>query len=413
MISDRIYQAGISVYHAGIGLAAIAGNKKARKWIEGRKEIFRILEEKKIEFQDKKVIWMHCASLGEFEQGRPVLEILREKHPDFFFLLTFFSPSGYEYRKNETLADLVTYLPADTALNAGRFIELVNPQIALFVKYDFWKNYLDVLSSRNIPIVFFSSIFRKEQIFFKPWGRVFKNMLRKVDRFYVQDEKSLELLESIGIEQAEIISDTRFDRVVKIAEEPYSHPGIEDFIDKHPTLVAGSIHLDDLSLLKSLVKPNWRLILAPHDLSEPMMEKIIEKFGPGVCFLSTLRDAAPNDCPVLIIDRIGILAYLYRLADMAYLGGGFGKGIHNTLEAAVYGIPIAFGPRFQKFKEARELIDRGAAISGNERELSQKMLELMEKPEQRKKMGRMAKTYVLENSGGSIKIAKGIEDMIQ
>ena len=308
-------------------------------------------------------MWFHAASLGEFEQGRPIMERLRREHPELKILLTFFSPSGYEVRKNYEGADIICYLPLDTYFNARRFLNLVHPEVAFFIKYEFWWNYLHILKRRNVPVYSVSSIFRPNQVFFRWYGRTYSNVLKCFTRFFVQNEVSRQLLAKLGITEVEITGDTRFDRVLDICWQAKDLPLVKAFKQDAKVLVAGSSWAPDEDLIIPYFNahPEMKLVLAPHVVSEDHLKEIEGKLRrPFVRYSRvTEESAARADC--LIIDGYGLLSSIYRYGEMAYVGGGFGVGIHNTLEAATFGLPIAFGPNYEKFKEARDLVTLGAA----------------------------------------------------
>lgn len=358
-----LYNLSMGLYSVAIRLAA-PFNEKARLWVKGRKNIFGQMSEK-ID-GSKPVAWFHSSSLGEFEQGRPVIEAFRAKYPEYAILLTFFSPSGYEIRKNYAGADYVFYLPADTLRNARRFMQIVNPKVALFVKYDFWYNYLNQLNMRNIPTYVFSSIFRPQQTFFKWYGGWYRKMLKFFTILFVQDENSKRLLASIGINNVQIGGDTRFDRVYDLVQQAKPQPLIEKFVGDSKVLVAGSTWIGDEQLLCRYANEHKiKMIIAPHETTEANVGRV-ESYCSGVVAKYTDAqncESVLENAQVLIINCIGLLSSLYRYGQVAYIGGGFGKGIHNTLEAATYGVPVVFGPKYQKFREACQLIERGAGTS--------------------------------------------------
>lgn len=346
-------------------------NPKARLWQKGRNGIFKKLSAA-FHKNTSPVIWMHCASLGEFEQGLPVLENLRSQYPNHRILLTFFSPSGYEVRKNYPGVDYVFYLPMDSPSNAVRFFNIVQPSLVLFVKYEFWYYYLLEAKERNIPLLLVSGIFRKDQLFFKWYGGVNRKMLSFFSFLFVQNDASGNLLQSIGYTQQVIVSgDTRFDRVISIANNFEPIPVIEQFCKNQPTIVAGSTWTDDDEELDHFANtnPSIKFIIAPHDIEEERLEECLTLYKRSILF-STYQNALASGTPVdatintLIIDNVGMLSKLYHYATICYIGGGFGEdGIHNTLEAAVYSKPVVFGPVYDKYIEAEELLDCGGAFS--------------------------------------------------
>ncbi|MCX3266904.1 3-deoxy-D-manno-octulosonic acid transferase [Pedobacter agri] len=362
-----LYILGIRLYNLIISIFALFNNK-AKLFINGRKNLFQ--EIKNQVDSNQKHIWFHFASLGEFEQGRPVLEKLKAVYPKKKIVVTFFSPSGYEIRKNYALAD-VFYFPIDTAQNAKRFLNLVNPEMAIFTKYEFWHFYFKELNTRKIPLYVISGIFRPSQAFFKWYGGFYRNILKSVTYFFVQNEESKILLNSIGLNNTVVSGDTRFDRVYENAQTPRSLPEIENFIGDSPVLVCGSTWPEDEKFLAVLPEkyPEWKFIIAPHEIHQSHIESIERQFPAGslrLSVLASLLKAGNTPIPnvqVLIIDNIGMLSSLYRYGKVAYIGGGFGAGIHNTLEAAAFGLPVIFGPKYDKFQEAKDLIAIGAAKS--------------------------------------------------
>ncbi len=356
-----IYQIGIAFYLLVIRIAANF-NPKAKLWLAGRKNIFESISLSLSE--NEKRIWFHYASLGEFEQGRPVQEAIRLQYPDHKIVMTFFSPSGYEAKKIHAAADYVFYLPMDGARRSKQFIELINPTQAYFTKYEFWYFYFQYLAQKNIPLFLISGIFRKEQIFFKWYGGFFRKILKQVRFFFVQNESSKNLLNSIGIEQVLITGDTRFDRVTANAAKQHQNTIIEQFVKGKDILLGGSTWSPDEKIIASLLNnSNFKFIIAPHEIKESRLQEIEATFNHACIRYSQANVITVAAAKVLIIDNIGMLSSLYQYAGMAYIGGGFGVGIHNTLEAAAFGKPVIFGPNYSKFDEAKQLIAIGAAIS--------------------------------------------------
>ena len=364
-----LYILGIQVYAFIIRIFSLF-NLKAKLFIRGRKNVYQQIT-KRIDASQKHV-WFHFASLGEFEQGRPVLEKLKEKYPSKKIVVTFFSPSGYEIRKNYALAD-VFYLPLDTKYHAKKFIDAVNPEMAIFTKYEFWHFYFKELQVRGIPLYVISGIFRPGQAFFKWYGSFYRKMLSAVTYFFVQNEESENLLKSIGIDQVTINGDTRFDRVFENAQTPKKLDLIETFIGNSPTVICGSTWPEDEKLLSALPEkyPDWKFIIAPHEIHESHIESIEKHFPVGSIRFSVFSSQlnvghsqiSSLESQILIIDNIGMLSALYQYGKLAYIGGGFGAGIHNTLEATAFGLPVIFGPKYDKFQEAKDLIALGAARS--------------------------------------------------
>lgn len=359
-----VYTLVIELYGLIIKLAALF-NGKAKHWVEGRKKWKDNLSIVLQSNSNKKRLWFHASSLGEFEQGRPVLEQLRKEFPDHFIVLTFFSPSGYEVKKNEKLADYVCYLPLDGSIRSKQFVRILNPSLVFFVKYDFWYYYGRELHQRKIPFFCISAIFRPGQIFFKSWAKFFKKILTRYTHLFVQDQASLELLYRNSIPSVTVSGDTRFDRVLENSKRPADIPLLNNFCVGSLSIVAGSTWPQDEKLLASLLHKisNVKMIIAPHELGESRLKSIEQRFGNGVVRFSKVNGRLPENTRVILIDSIGMLSLLYRFGKFSYVGGGFGKGIHNILEAAVYGQPVFFGPHYKKFKEARDLKSIGGAIS--------------------------------------------------
>lgn len=408
-----IYTIGIALFSFFARVASLF-NPKAKLFVRGRKTVFSDIQ-KKVDPADRP-IWFHFASLGEFEQGRPVLERLKANRPEEKIVITFFSPSGYEVRKNYTKADGIFYLPFDTAANARRFVELVNPSMAIFTKYEFWHHYFRTLAERDIPLYLISGIFRRSQVFFKWYGDFYRNMLKNVTHFFVQNEESKHLLNSIGINRISISGDTRFDRVYENTKQPPVFPAVASFCGNAPVLVAGSTWPADEKLLADLAvaHPGWKFIIAPHEIHASHIREIEHLFPDSIRFSEYALNAqsathntqpASHNPQTLIVDNIGMLSGLYQYGKLAYIGGGFGAGIHNTLEAAAFGLPVIFGPKYDKFKEAKDLIALGAAQSvRNAGELKAAFNGFIRKEDS----GIRARTYVGENKGATPIIMKEI-----
>ena len=398
-----IYNIGIAFYAILLKFAAFF-NPKAKLFTSGRKNIFQEIA-KKVNPQDEP-IWFHFASLGEFEQGRPVLETIKAKKPNQKIVVTFFSPSGYEIRKNYALAD-VFYLPLDTASNAKKFIDLVNPKQAIFTKYEFWHHYFNVLNERKIPLYLISGIFRPNQAFFKWYGGFYRNMLKNISHFFVQNTESISLLKSIGFDNISLAGDTRFDRVYENAQNPKRLELIETFCNNDKVFIAGSTWSEDEKLLVSLTEknPDWKFIIAPHEIGQPHIQEIEDLFPKAIKFSILSSQLSENLPQILLIDNIGILSSIYQYAKVAYIGGGFGAGIHNTLEAAAFGLPVIFGPKYDKFQEAKDLIEIDAAksISNNE-----ELVNAFEYFEENEKASAAAKNYVEDKKGATEMILKKI-----
>ena len=398
-----IYKAGIFIYSLLIRLSSLF-NEKAKLFVEGRKNWKQNLSSK-IDVNSK-YIWFHCSSLGEFEQGRPVIEELKLQRPEYKILLTFFSPSGYEIRKNYPLADVVVYLPLDTKRNAQTFLEIVKPEKAFFVKYEFWYFYISELKRRNIPLYIVSAIFRENQQFFKntPWGLWYRKILFKVEHLFVQNEKSGELLKSARLSNFTVTGDTRFDRVAAIARESKKLPIVEKFKGNSLLIVAGSTWKPDEELLAAFINQSVdiKFIIAAHEVSVANINRIHQLLKKPAISFSKVSETEIDKFDVLIIDSVGLLSSLYRYGDVAYIGGGFGVGIHNILEAATFGLPVIFGPNYKKFKEAVDLIlERGAFSISNTAELRQTLNTLIEDKNERGKASEICSDYVAKNVGST------------
>lgn len=398
----------ISVYIARFVLKIIAVfNQKVSLFYNGRKTVFNDL---KATFSTSDVVvWFHCASLGEFEQGRPVIEGFKSQYPHCKILITFFSPSGYEVRKDYQVADLVTYLPMDTKKDVNKFIDLVNPSVAIFVKYEFWPNLVNALALQHIPTILISGIFRKEQAFFKWYGSFMKKSLSSFDHFFVQDEGSKKLLNTLNFYDVTVSGDTRFDRVDQITKQSNFIEKIEVFKNHKYTIVAGSTWLKDEELLINYINNSSnnddKFIIAPHNINQNDITALKNRITKKTLLLSTNSEVNSEHAQVLIIDSIGILTKIYSYANIAYVGGGFGAGIHNILEPATFGIPILVGPNYHKFNEAKELVDLGACISiENGSQLTDELQELSINKKLRLHKGDLAKNYIKANIGATEKI---------
>lgn len=361
-----LYTAIVAIYTVLIRLSALF-LPKAQLWVLGRKQWQRDM---KLYFTKPStpLIWMHCASLGEYEQGKPLLQALKQHYPQYHILLTFFSPSGYEVRKHNAAADKVMYLPTDTYTNAKQFVKLCQPKLAIFVKYEFWYNYLHQLYKAAIPTVFISVIFRPQQYFFKWYGAWFRQHLKKINHIFVQNEESFHLLQTIGVKQLSVAGDTRFDSVLAIAKKQNNNQLVEHFKASQPLLLVGSSWAaDEANILKiAEALPVFKILIAPHEIHTARIQSLMQLFAaiPVVQYTKATMETVAQ-YRVLILDTMGMLSSLYQYADYTWIGGGFGKGIHNTLEAAVFGMPILFGPKYQKFDEAKALVQLGVAKSIN------------------------------------------------
>lgn len=405
-----MYTLGIYIYIAFVKLAALFGHRKAKLKLSGHKRIYADLSERLN--KSTEYIWFHVSSLGEFEQGRPLMEKIHAEHPEYGIVLTFFSPSGYESAKNYQNADVVCYMPFDTPLQASCFLDIVNPKMAIFVKYEFWMNFLLALKKRSIPTYSVSSIFREKQVFFRPWGGFYRKALRCFTHIYVQNSLSVKLLASIGIDNVTVVGDTRFDRVAKIREQARQLPLVEAFVEgDKKVFVAGSSWGpdEDIFLPYFNARSGWKLIIASHEVNEERLKNIEEKVK-GVCVRYTqaaMDEVRAADC--LIVDCFGLLSSIYRYGNIAYVGGGFGVGIHNILEAAVYGMPVFFGPNNKKFQEATMLKECGGGIEvTSASDFADKIGVLDAHAEKLKSVGEAAGKCVSENFGASKRVLQSI-----
>ena len=422
------YNIFLLVFKAGIRIAGLFDGK-AKKWIIGRRNIFEKLEAAIT--SDDKVIWIHCASLGEFEQGRPLLEKLRSQYPGYKLLLTFFSPSGYEIRKDYKSADWVFYLPMDGVLNATRFLKIVNPSLVIFVKYEFWYYYLKEVKQRNIPLLLVSALFREDSGYFKWHNGLQRKMLFFFQHVFVQTEASKKMLGSIGlVENCSVSGDTRFDRVIEIAENSAAIPVIEQFTANKKTIVAGSTWPEDEEVLQKTMQaindPLLQLIIAPHEINTEHISQLQKLFPEALLYsqflqrsqgtlqrspFGPLASSFGQTSNILIIDNIGMLSKLYKYAFITYIGGGFGKGIHNTLEAAVYGKPVLFGPVYHKFNEAMDLISVGGATSiNNTEDCIMAIQKLLQDEKVYLSSSESARKYVYANRGATEKVMQFIQE---
>ena len=418
-----IYNIVIYFVLLGIAIASLF-NEKVRKMWRGEREAFKILKQKVD--PNAKYIWFHAASLGEFEQGRPLMEQIRKDYPQYKILLTFYSPSGYEVRKNYEGADIICYMPVDTRLNAIRFLRLVRPVMAFFIKYEFWSNFLHILKHRNIPTYSVSSIFREDQVFFKWYGRSYAGVLKCFTRFFVQNEESKRLLEGIGITAVDVVGDTRFDRVLQIKEAAKQLPICEAFrtgvassqsadVPHHDfkVFVAGSSWPPDENIFIPFFNEHkdWRLLIAPHVIAEEHLKLILSLIkGKKVVRYTQTTPEEAAEADVLIIDCFGLLSSMYNYGDVAYIGGGFGVGIHNTLEAAVWNMPVIFGPNNKKFQEAQGLLKSGGGFEINTYDdFSSLMGSLMNDETFLKQAGDKAGAFVAHLAGATDKVLASVK----
>ena len=408
-----MYNISIYLYLLGVMIVSIF-NEKVRKMWRGERDAFKVLREKVD--PNARYVWVHAASLGEFEQGRPLIEQIRRDHPEYKVLLTFFSPSGYEVRKNYAGADIICYLPLDTITNARRFLRLIRPEIAFFIKYEFWYNYLHILKHRHVPVYSVSSIFREGQVFFRWYGRQYGRVLKCFTHFYVQNEISRQLLAKIGINNVTITGDTRFDRVLQIKEQAKQLPIVERFIgatEGSKVFVAGSSWAPDEEIFIKYFNEHkdWKLVVAPHVIGEEHLQQI-EKLLAGRKVVRYTQANEDNVCgaEVLIIDCFGLLSSIYHYGHVTYVGGGFGVGIHNVLEAAVWGKPVVIGPNNKKFQEAQQLMAAGGCFEINEYDDFAKLMErFCNDAPFLQQASKQAAQYVESKAGATMQVLKDVK----
>ncbi|MBO0935498.1 3-deoxy-D-manno-octulosonic acid transferase [Fibrella sp. HMF5335] len=402
----------LSIFLYGLAIRLVAPfNRKARLLVAGRARWREPFALKPLDLA-RPVAWFHAASLGEFEQGRPVIEAFRQQHPDYQIVLSFFSPSGYEVRKNYAGADVVTYLPADTAANARDWLAVVRPQKAFFIKYEFWYHYLRALHEAGVETISFSAIFRSNQFFFKPWGGFYRKLLTYFNHIFVQNQASVDLLRGIGITQVTLAGDTRFDRVAQVAAGKRAIPEVARFVGNDPVLVVGSAWAADMAVLIPFLNrfnQPLRVIIAPHEIHPDQISGWQSQLRkPSILFsaIDQLTDSQFADAQCLFIDNIGMLTSLYQYGTFAFIGGAFGKGLHNCLEAATFGLPLFFGPNYQKFQEAIDLVAQGGAFPvQSTTDLSLIVGDLYKDAPARERAGAICQQYVAHNVGATEKIS--------
>jgi 3-deoxy-D-manno-octulosonic-acid transferase len=406
---NPLYNIGILAYRSLVRLVSVR-NQKARLMIKGQSRTYDKLRNRLD--KDGGYIWIHASSLGEFEQGRPLIEMIKSHDANAKILLTFFSPSGYEVRKNYDKVDLVCYLPFDLPHNVKKFLDLVKPSMAIFVKYEFWGNYLGELHRRDVPTYIISSIFRPGQIFFRPWGGIFRGILKDFTTIFVQNEESKRLLGEIGVNNVVIGGDTRFDRVADVRDSAKEFPVIAKFVENHPfTLIMGSSWQPDEDIVIPYFNthPQMKLIIAPHEFDMQRLRVIMSKITRNAAFYSATSEEGAGKLDCIIIDCFGILSSLYRYGQMAYIGGGFGAGIHNINEAAVYNIPVVFGPNNGKFREAKDLIDCGGGFEITTAEQFSEVADsLLNDRDNMRHCGAVAGNYIKSHLGSTQLIYKAI-----
>ncbi len=402
-----LYNLGIFGYYLLVRIVSVR-NVKARKWLEGRKDIFRRLRE--TIKPGEPILWFHASSLGEFEQGRPVIEAIRKLKPEYKILLTFFSPSGYELRKNYEYADYVFYLPLDTKKNAIRFIDIVRPEKVFFIKYEFWYNFLTQLKEEEIPTYIFSALFRPSQIFFKPWGKWYLKVIATYEHIFVQNQESFDILHQHGFKNVSISGDTRLDRVGQIADGAPRLDKLELFCGNQKAIIAGSTWKEDEDLFIPYVNKcpsGVKFVIAPHEVNPQSLERISYALEKNYAFYSTATEEKLAKAEVLIVDGYGYLDSIYRYGMLAYIGGGFTSGIHSILEPAVFGLPVIFGPDHHKFQEAHDMLSLGAACCINDyAELENQIDNLRSNPDKLLTASNWARSYVDKNRGASKEIVR-------
>ena len=416
---QQIYSFLIICYGLSVRVASVF-NSKAALWTNGRKQYWAILEKifntSPFNQPDRKLAWFHCASLGEFEQGRPIIEAFKKQHPEYLIFLTFYSPSGYEVRKAYAGADLILYLPLDTQRNVHKFVDLVKPDIVFYIKYEFWFNFLSYLQSKKIPTVLISAVFRTDQHFFKGYGEWPRKVLKGFTMIFVQNEYSKELLQFIGIENVEVSGDTRFDRVIAVAAKPMPIEIAQAFAENHKVMIAGSTWPADEELIFALIdqnKHNLRFIIAPHEIKPDHIDALMQKAGKKAVLFSKTNTADVKNAEILIIDSIGMLSQLYQYGSIAYVGGGFGISIHNILEAAAFGLPVFFGPNHYKFHEAKHLLEmKGAFEVSNPEQLINKVDDLLSDDKKLAEASAISSNYIRKGHGATDLILQRINELL-
>lgn len=409
------YRIALFFYVCSIHFAAFLGQSKAKLWVAGRKNIWTKIEQAFVQNKSA-VIWIHCASLGEFEQGRPLIEQFKTTYPNYKILLTFFSPSGYEVRKNYALVDWVFYLPLDSSSNAQRFLSITRPQLAIFVKYEYWYFYLYNLKQQKIPSFLISAIFRKKQIFFRTYGGFFRKILFFFETIFVQDSDSKIRLQNIGVSHVVITGDTRLDRVLAIKNQDQKNTKVAQFCSDSLVIICGSTWQPDETILAAAAaqETTYKWIIAPHEIDEKHLQQLEQRFAftTTIRYSDTVSDLQLKEARLLIIDNIGLLSSIYAYANIAYIGGGFGAGIHNILEAAVFKIPVLFGANYHKFKEAQDLIKSEVAFEIKSAEDVLELLQQAKKSSFKIALAKKAQQYILEQQGATTLIIKHLEGVV-
>ena len=411
-----IYTQFIKLYGFAVKLAATF-NPKAKLWVDGRRDWQSKMSD--AIFPKDRIIWVHCSSLGEFEQGRPVMEKIRENYPNHKLAVSFFSPSGYEVRKDYQGADYIFYLPLDTPKNAKDLIRILNPEILILVKYEYWYNLLSELSKQNIKVIVISAVIKESSLFFKSWASEFREIISKIDHFFVQDIDSKNLLNAININAVTIAGDTRFDRVKEIRESHQALDFVNDFKGNSKLIVVGSSWPDDEKILVEFINEHlpddWKVIFAPHNIIDKQIQNLANGLEKKVSILSKSKADEINTSQILIVDKIGVLTQIYAYSDLSYVGGGFTKtGVHNTLEPAVFGVPIIFGPNYSNYFEAIDLVDISAAISySNKADFFEIMLQLLKDEKERDFCGKAAYEYIQSKPNATKLVLKYLKEKIK
>ena len=409
-MGEALYNISVLLYGLAVRLVS-PFNAKAKLFIKGRQGIFSEIASR-LKGNETPLVWFHCASLGEFEQGRPVIEAYRKAQPKHKILITFFSPSGYELRKNYQSADFVFYLPLDSKKNATQFLDLVKPTLAVFVKYEFWHHYIKEVATRQIPLICISALFNEKQRFFKPSGGFFRNTLSYFDHIFVQNEESMELLKGININKVTVAGDTRFDRVVQTVSKPQQFPLIEQFSKNNLTVIIGSCWPADMQFLFPIINGSSgvRFIIAPHDVSESSVRQIEKGLDKTYCRITEADSTKVDKSEVVIVNTVGMLSSLYQYGQFAYIGGAFGDGLHNILEAVTFGLPVIFGNNnLEKYPESTALIEKGGAFAFTEqKEIDQYFNRMTNDTEFRTEASKKCKAYIEENTGATAKIMESI-----
>jgi len=412
-----LYDFAIFLYTTLIRIAALF-QPKAAQWVAGRRDLFDRIGEATASWktgEPRFTVWVHCASLGEFEQGRPLIESLKRQNPQVRIVLTFFSPSGYEIRKNYPQADFIAYLPTDTRRNAARFLDLLQPDLAVFVKYEFWIHHLLALQKKQVPTLLISALFRKDQVFFKWYGGLFRSVLSVFSHIFTQNEPAAALLRQLGLKAVTVAGDTRVDRVMQLAESAPSYPVAEAFRGNSKLLIAGSTWPEDEALLLPFLLESlpdgWKAIIAPHQADAAHVQPILRALDKAAIPYSQATAENAATARFLVIDNVGMLSSLYQYGAVAYIGGGFGAGIHNTLEPIAFGLPVIFGRKYEKFEEARYLVENGGGFSIQNQDTLAVAFRQLEAPEFYKKSSETAKSYLLNNQGATGQIVQFILSM--